>query len=191
MFDQVLREELAKRAESAQSSTAGRSVVQPANVHNKLASTSPTTIPHGTLNTIFTDEAYQAARGRLRVKFGLDRGDERPDLAADLAAIASHWHVNAIDAHESDLAELIDARAVDDAVPQFADGIERCHLCQCNLTERGLFVDGSLRGQGGWVNMCARCFGRAGSGIGWGKGQLYSRQPDGKWRLVAGFRSST
>ena len=39
------------------------------------------------------------------------------------------------------------------------------------------------------ANMCASCFELKGSGIGWGRGQLYAKQADGTWRLVAGFQS--
>jgi hypothetical protein len=36
--------------------------------------------------------------------------------------------------------------------------------------------------------MCVDCFNDRGVGIGFGKGQLYARQPNGDWRLVAGFQ---
>jgi len=35
--------------------------------------------------------------------------------------------------------------------------------------------------------MCVPCFLRKGDGVEWGTGQLYARQPNGDWRLVAGF----
>lgn len=70
---------------------------------------------------------------------------------------------------------------------QFAYGISACDLCGCDLNRKSLFIDGALRGQPGWANMCADCFERHGSGIGWGVGQVYSRQTDARWRLVAGL----
>ncbi len=56
------------------------------------------------------------------------------------------------------------------------------------LAQRGLFVDGRLRNDLMWGNMCAACFNSKGAGIGWGEGQLYARQPNGDWRMVAGFQ---
>jgi hypothetical protein len=53
-----------------------------------------------------------------------------------------------------------------------------------------LFVDGKLRGEANWVNMCAACFLQKGEGIGWGVGQLYARQADERWRLLRGFPPS-
>jgi hypothetical protein len=55
------------------------------------------------------------------------------------------------------------------------------------LDERGIFVDGKVRNSFEWANMCALCFEKHGEGIGWGRGQLYALQPNGDWRLVAGF----
>jgi hypothetical protein len=36
--------------------------------------------------------------------------------------------------------------------------------------------------------VCAECFFEEAEGIGWGNGQVYQRQPDGGWLMVAGFR---
>ena len=38
-----------------------------------------------------------------------------------------------------------------------------------------------------WANRCAACFDSKGAGIGWTQGQRYARQPNGDWRMVAGF----
>ena len=84
------------------------------------------------------------------------------------------------DALEKMLAATVDASEVDGSEPQAADDIEKCDFCGCTLSARGLFVDGRLGGQLMWGNMCAQCFVENGEGIGWGKGQLYARQPDGK-----------
>ena len=69
----------------------------------------------------------------------------------------------------------------------YAYGISRCDHCGCALNSVGLFVDGATR-DGSWGNYCANCCLQYGVGVGWGKGQLYARQPDNKWVLVAGFR---
>lgn len=69
----------------------------------------------------------------------------------------------------------------------YTDNPGNCGFCGCELDRRGLFVDGCLCGQVAWGNMCAGCFATKGAGIGWGKGQLYARQLDGSWRMVAGF----
>jgi hypothetical protein len=50
-----------------------------------------------------------------------------------------------------------------------------------------LFIDRRLHGQSSWSHLCAKCFIRMGEGVGWGKGQLYARQPNKDWRMVAGF----
>lgn len=63
-----------------------------------------------------------------------------------------------------------------------------CDRCGCRLDFRALFVDGNIRGGTTWAFMCAECFWRYGSGIGWGDGQVYARCKDGAWLLVAGFK---
>jgi hypothetical protein len=67
------------------------------------------------------------------------------------------------------------------------DPPEECDFCGCKLEGRSYFVDGRLRGSLQWANMCAECFGRHGEDIGWGKGQLYAKQPNGTWLLTGGF----
>lgn len=65
---------------------------------------------------------------------------------------------------------------------------ENCGICGCGFENRNFLVDGRLRGQALWSDMCAECFAQHGEGIGWGQGQLYQRQPDGDWLMVAGFQ---
>ena len=93
-----------------------------------------------------------------------------------------------VDAKGWTLAELVDFSVANRRKPDYAYGIKSCDLCQCSLAEVGLFVDGALRGQAGWANMCPSCFEKHGHSIGWGKGQIYARQSNGRWRLVAGFQ---
>lgn len=98
------------------------------------------------------------------------------------------WSVTPLDAAEKRLAAMIDPAEVDANEAQHAYNAENCGSCGCLLSDRGLFVDGRLRGQPMWGNMCANCFESKGDGIGWGRGQLYARQSSGSWRFVAGFR---
>jgi hypothetical protein len=64
----------------------------------------------------------------------------------------------------------------------------KCDLCGCDLTVRKFLIDGRLRGGLTWANMCSNCFFQRAQGLGWGNGQLYQRQTDGRWLLVAGFQ---
>ena len=68
-----------------------------------------------------------------------------------------------------------------------AYGIENCDGCGVDLSTVGLFVDGSSNGAA-WGNYCASCCFNHGVAVGWGKGQLYARQPDGSWKGIAGFK---
>ena len=68
-----------------------------------------------------------------------------------------------------------------------AAGIENCDGCSVDLSTVGLFIDGSS-GKDGWGNYCANCSLTRGVAVGWGKGQLYARQPDGSWAGIAGFK---
>ena len=89
---------------------------------------------------------------------------------------------------ESALAAMIDAAMVNRVRAEYAYGVEQCDFCKRPVGELGLFVDGDVRGGGGWANMCAKCFELKGMGIAWGKGQLYARQSNGLWRLARGFQ---
>ena len=98
------------------------------------------------------------------------------------------FSVSVIDAAEAALAKQINPAEVHSNKPDFAHGATTCDFCRCQLNTRGLYVDGAIRGQMMWANMCVPCLNVRGSGLGWGKGQLYARQPNGDWRMVAGFR---
>ncbi len=100
------------------------------------------------------------------------------------------WSIKARDEAEEKLAAIVKASEVDENEPQYAYGIESCDGCGSSLLARGLFVDGRLQNQLGWANMCVQCFTERGAGVGWGMGQLYARQTNGDWRLVAGFDDS-
>jgi hypothetical protein len=108
--------------------------------------------------------------------------EEEPDTGK------TEFSVSPLDATEAALAKRINETEVHSNEPNYSYGAESCDYCKCQLRSRGLFVDGRIRGEMMWANMCAPCFNSHGSGIGWGEGQLYARQPNGKWRLVAGFQ---
>jgi hypothetical protein len=64
---------------------------------------------------------------------------------------------------------------------------ERCDLCSDPLSNAVYFIDGAVKDAGMWANMCPQCYFKHGRGIGWGFGQLFMRQGDGSWLMVAGF----
>ncbi len=102
------------------------------------------------------------------------------------AMSSESWSITPADAFETWIASQVDPLQVDAREPAYTFDVEECGICGCDINKRGLHVDGRLRGDLMWSNMCAECLKTAGEGIGWGKGQLYARQ--GAWRLVAGFQ---
>jgi hypothetical protein len=65
---------------------------------------------------------------------------------------------------------------------------EACDLCLVPVPGETFFSDGQVRDHTAWANMCADCTVYHGAGIGWGIGQLYRKQADGRWLCVAGGR---
>jgi len=63
---------------------------------------------------------------------------------------------------------------------------DNCDFCKGDLNHSNFFVDGAMNGKMMWANMCERCYFVHGSGIGWGKGQLYAKQPNGDWLMTGG-----
>jgi hypothetical protein len=114
-------------------------------------------------------------------------GDEEGD-GEESAPERVEFSVSPIDAAEAALAKQINQAEVHSNEPDFAHGATTSDFCQCQINTRGLYVDGAIRGEMMWANMCVPCFNVRGSGLGWGKGQLYARQPNGDWRMIAGFR---
>lgn len=49
---------------------------------------------------------------------------------------------------------------------------EKCDLCGVKIKSQKFWVDGRTR-MGPWANMCPRCFGQYGVGLGTGAGQKY------------------
>ena len=97
------------------------------------------------------------------------------------------WVVVPINDDERKLTCMVDNDQIAENEPQFASDADDCGGCSNALDKYGVFIDGRLRGQLTWATLCAKCFIHIGEGVGWGKGQLYARQPNGDWRLVAGF----
>ncbi len=63
---------------------------------------------------------------------------------------------------------------------------ESCDICSIPLDGETFISDGCLQGDLVWANMCADCCIYHGSGIGWGVGQLYRKESDGRWLMVGG-----
>lgn len=118
-----------------------------------------------------------------------DEEDEEPDPEDEDVEEDADWAVSPQDEVEQALAATVDPAKVDARRPQFAYGVDQCGLCDVELDRCGFMVDGRLKGSLMWSNLCARCFAVYGEGLGDGAGQLYAKQRDGRWRLVAGFPS--
>jgi hypothetical protein len=111
--------------------------------------------------------------------------EDLPD--SDDTIQATGWSMDPVDELEQRAAFIVDVNEVNSRDAEFAHGIDQCGSCRCELSQRGFAVDARMKGQLLWGNFCIACFLRDCEGIGWGKGQLYAKQPDGEWRLVAGF----
>ncbi|MFG1410937.1 endonuclease NucS domain-containing protein [Xanthobacter sp. VTT E-85241] len=67
------------------------------------------------------------------------------------------------------------------------DAPEHCDICSIPLARETFFSDGRLQDNPAWANMCADCSVYHGAGIGWGTGQLYRKESDGRWLMVGGL----
>ncbi|MET3927518.1 endonuclease NucS domain-containing protein [Devosia sp. 2618] len=83
------------------------------------------------------------------------------------------------------LAELVDDENVARG-KYYEGGPEQCDLCLIPLDHETYASDGRVDGKAAWANMCADCTVYHGAGIAWGTGQLYRKEPDGRWLQVAG-----
>jgi len=61
-----------------------------------------------------------------------------------------------------------------------------CDICSIPLARETFFSDGRLKRNLAWANMCSDCSVYHGAGIGWGTGQLYRQESDGRWLMVGG-----
>ena len=66
-----------------------------------------------------------------------------------------------------------------------------CDLCDKSLKREKYFVDGKVRGESMWANMCGHCYRLLGENIKWGKGQLYKNCDAERWLKVGGFEEGT
>lgn len=80
---------------------------------------------------------------------------------------------------------VADAEGVSKAL-YFSGAPPQCDVCGLSFASAGYMVDGARR-TGEWACMCALCFKRDGLGIQNGLGQMYRKQADGRWLLVAGY----
>ena len=63
-----------------------------------------------------------------------------------------------------------------------------CDLCSEWAIFEKYMIDGKVKDREMWVFMCEKCFKSRGVAIGWGFGQLFLREGQCKWLLVAGFQ---
>lgn len=64
------------------------------------------------------------------------------------------------------------------------DAPPQCELCGDSLDTD--FVDGVVKGMGGWANMCVGCHKNTGIGLGTGRGQHYKQDAEGNFTKVEG-----
>lgn len=63
---------------------------------------------------------------------------------------------------------------------------DRCDICAIPLAGETFMSDSKVQGHGAGANMCADCTIYYSAGIGWGTGQLYRKENNGRWLLVGG-----
>lgn len=61
--------------------------------------------------------------------------------------------------------------------------LDVCDMCKGSFGS--VMYDARTR-TGQWGNLCQACFRRYGSGLGTGKGQMYTKQADGRWLKTGG-----
>jgi hypothetical protein len=118
----------------------------------------------------------------------LEQEDEEDDPGEDTTTAGAKLPEQKLTAAEQRLAESADEAEGRRQGQTYVNPSENCDLCDCSFAERTFFVDARLRGQIAFGCLCAECFFQEAEGIGWGMGQLYKRQPNGAWLMVAGFR---
>lgn len=85
------------------------------------------------------------------------------------------------------LEEYVDMQTAQEKQIYYSDAPDICDICECSLTDEKFMIDGAIRENGVWANMCGECFLTYGNKIGWGYGQLYLNDAKGGWLLVGGF----
>ena len=70
----------------------------------------------------------------------------------------------------------------------FSGVVDACDVCGRPLADEPGFGDVALHGANGpWGLLCLPCCAADGVRWGWGAGQQYMRQPDGRWELRRGL----
>lgn len=71
---------------------------------------------------------------------------------------------------------------------QWHGDIKNCDVCSRPMEDEQFMIDGpaEARPRPMWGNICVICAHKYSPQIGWGKAQLYEKDSDGTWRLVAG-----
>lgn len=114
---------------------------------------------------------------------------KREVLVSDLILeIGARWDGQIIrddSVGEHTLRKLVDMTEARSRGIFWSGNIERCDTCGHDFANDSFMVDAATIHKA-WACMCSRCFVEQSAEIGWGKGQLYSRVPEG-WLLVAGF----
>ncbi len=70
---------------------------------------------------------------------------------------------------------------------RFAIGESQCDICDKEIVGRHLFDALLPNTNNTWATMCSSCAFKKGTRLGEGKGQLYSKNSEGRWLLTAGF----
>lgn len=63
-------------------------------------------------------------------------------------------------------------------------GEKTCDICGKEI--KGVLYDACRKDTPEWATMCRKCYRFYGSPIGWGSGQKYEEDEDGKFYLIAG-----
>ncbi len=106
----------------------------------------------------------------LEESAGLDEGPEGEESPAEQDDDGNSWSLELRDAAEHKLAALVEPEEVKSKEAQYAYGVGHCDVCGSSLDGLALFVDGALKGEIRWANMCPQCFLSKGTAVGWGSG---------------------
>ena len=91
---------------------------------------------------------------------------------------------------ERQLDDYVDPEAASRGV-YYVTPPDQCDICSIPLSGETYMSYSRIRERGAGANMCADCTIYYGAGIGWGTGQLYRKESDGRWLLVGGSYKST